>query len=77
MLISKSITSQPGPQTIGIHILHNNSRRKGNQAVKFGQLIEYKMGPFLLKNHTQNVLQILFPDPYLKIKIEDISGSIV
>ena len=71
------MTSQPGPQTIGIHILHNISRRKGNQAVKFGQLIEYKMGPFLLKNHTQNVLQILFPDPYLKIKIEDISGSIV
>ena len=71
------MTSQPGPQTIGIHILHNISRRKGNQAVKFGQLIEYKMGPFLLKNHTQNVLQILFQDPYLKIKIEDISGSIV
>ena len=31
----------------------------------FGQLIEYNMN-ILLKNHTQNVLQKLFPDPYLK-----------
>ena len=32
----------------------------------FGQLIEYNMGTFLLKNHTQNMLEKLFPDPYLK-----------
>ena len=36
------MTSQPGLQTIAIHILFNISQGKGNQAMKFGQLIEYK-----------------------------------
>ena len=35
------MTSQPGQQTIAIHTLTNISRSKGNQAMKFGQLIEY------------------------------------
>ena len=35
-LISKFMTSQPGQQTITIHILPNVSRSKGNQAMKFG-----------------------------------------
>ena len=34
-LISKSMTYQPGSQTIVIHILPNISRIKGNQAMKF------------------------------------------
>ena len=34
------MTSQPGQQTITIHILPNNSRSKGNQAMKFGQVTE-------------------------------------
>ena len=34
--------------------------------MKFGQLIEYNMSKIFLKNHTQNVLEKLFPDPYLK-----------
>ena len=34
------MTSQPGQQTIAIHILPNISRSKGNQAMKFGQVIE-------------------------------------
>ena len=34
------MTSQPGLQTIAIHILPNISQSKGNQAIKFGQLIE-------------------------------------
>ena len=38
------MTSQTGKQTIAIHILPNISRSKGNQAMKFGQLIEYNMG---------------------------------
>ena len=42
-LISKFMTSQPGQQTIGIHILPNISRTKDNQTMKFGQLIEYSM----------------------------------
>ena len=35
------MTSQPGEQTIAIHILPNISRSKGNQTMKLGKLIEY------------------------------------
>ena len=35
------MTSQPGSQTLTIHILPTISRGKGNQIIKFGQLIEY------------------------------------
>ena len=35
------MTSQPGLQTITIHILTNISLSKGNQTMKFGQLLEY------------------------------------
>ena len=38
------MTSQPGKQTIAIHILAIISRSKGSQTMKFGQLIEYKRG---------------------------------
>ena len=34
------MTSQPGSQTIAIHILPDISQSKGNQAMNFGQLIE-------------------------------------
>ena len=34
------MTSQPGQQTITIHILHNISRSKDNQVMKLGQVIE-------------------------------------
>ena len=34
------MSSQPGLQTIAIHILPNTSQSKGNQSMKFGQLIE-------------------------------------
>ena len=37
------MTSQPGKQTIGIHTLPNISKIKGNQTMKFDQLIEYEM----------------------------------
>ena len=37
------MTPQPGWQTIAIHIFPNISRSKSNQAMKFGQLIEYNM----------------------------------
>ena len=32
----------------------------------FGQLIDHKMGNIFLQNHTQNAMEILFPDPFLK-----------
>ena len=43
------MTSQPGLQTIAIHILLNISQSKGNQAMKFDQLIEYNKGNILLQ----------------------------
>ena len=53
-LISKSMTSQPGKQTIVIHVLPNILRNKGNQAMKFGQLREYNMkNIFLVKPYTK------------------------
>ena len=44
------MTSQPGKQTITIYvILSNISRNKGNQAMKFSQLIEYSMRNIFLE----------------------------
>ena len=49
------MTSQPGKQTIAIHILPNISRSKGNQIMKFGQLIEYNMrNIFRQKSYTKS-----------------------
>ena len=45
--------------------------------MKFGQLMEYNMRNIFVEKSCTNVLEKLFPDPYLKIKIEHISGSIV
>ena len=45
----KIMTSKPGLQTIPVHILPNISQSKGNQTMKFGQLIEYNRNIFLQK----------------------------
>ena len=64
--------SQTEKQIITIHILPNISRRKGNQTIKVYQFIYssvYKIQlekKFLLKNHSQNVVGKLVPDPNLK-----------
>ena len=42
-LIPTFMSSQPRKQTITIHILPSITRNKGNQTVKFGQLIGYNM----------------------------------
>ena len=48
------MTSQPGEQTIVIYILPNISKSKGNQSMKFGQLIEYNMrNLFVEKSNTK------------------------
>ena len=48
------MASQPGYQTILIHILPNILRSKGNQAVKFGQLMECNIrNIFLEKSYTK------------------------
>ena len=54
--------SQPGQQTITIHILPNISRSKGNQTMKFGQSTEYNKRKFFFKNHAQNEAERLVPD---------------
>ena len=52
LLISKFMTSQAGQQKTSVHILPNISRSKGNQAMKFGQLIEFNIrNIFLEKSH--------------------------
>ena len=37
------MTTQAGQQLITIKILQNISRSKGNQTIKFGQLLKYNM----------------------------------
>ena len=51
------MTPKPGLQTIAIHILPNISQGKGNQIVKFGQLIEYKKRNIFLKKIMQKKRQ--------------------
>ena len=53
-LTSNFLTSQPREQTIVIHILPNISRSKGNQTMKFGQLMECNIrNIFLKKSYTK------------------------
>ena len=48
-LISDFMTSQPGKQSIAIHILLNISRPEGYHIMKFGQLIECNMKKKILE----------------------------
>ena len=57
--------SQPGTGNCNTHIA-KISRSIGNQTMKCGQLIEYNMRNIFLKNHTQNVVEKLVPDPFLE-----------
>ena len=68
ILISKFITSQPGWQTIAIHILHNISQVK---ATRQWNLVNYKTsirGIFFFKNYAENEVGRLVPDLFLFIK---------
>ena len=56
------MTSQAGEQITIIHTLSNISRSKGNNTDKLGQLIRN----IFLKNHTQNVMVKLVPDPLIR-----------
>ena len=54
-LILKFMTSQPGYQTIAIHILPNILRSKDNQTMKFGPLIEHNTrNIFFEKSYTKS-----------------------
>ena len=62
---------QRGKQTIGTQALHNISGSKGNQTMKFGQLLEYKMRNIFVEIYTKcggETSQTLF----LRTKIEQI-----
>ena len=54
--------SQPGLQTVAIHILPNISQSKDNQMMKFDQLIEYDRRDHFFKNYAENEAKILVPD---------------
>ena len=60
------MTSQTGKQKIAIHKLPNITLSKGNQAVNFGQLIEYSMKNIFLEKSYTECVNPLFPDPFLK-----------
>ena len=56
------MTSQTEQQIITIHILPNIARNKGNQAMKFGQLIKYNVRNIFFTNHAENETWRLTPD---------------
>ena len=58
------MTSQPGYQTIVIHMLANISRSKGNQTMKFGQLIECNMRNILLEKSYTKCSEKTSPRPF-------------
>ena len=59
---------QPGKRTR--HILPNISRSKGNQAMKFGQVIGYnKINIFHAKNHAKSETGRLVPDIFFLKKV--------
>ena len=51
------MTSQPGQQTIPIHILRNTSQSKGNQIMKFSQVIEDNKGNIFPSKFMQKISQ--------------------
>ena len=58
--------SQTEQQIITIHILPNISRSKGNQKMKFGELIGYNMSNIFLKSHTKSTIKKPIPDHFIK-----------
>ena len=60
------MTSQPGKQTIAMHILHHISRSKNNQTVKFGQLIECNMRKIFLEQSYPKCGGETSPKPFSK-----------
>ena len=59
------MTSQPGKQTISMHILPNISI--GNTTTKFGHLIEFNVRNNF-KNHAKNEEGRIVPDPFYFLK---------
>ena len=60
--------SQHGLQTFAIHILPNISQHKGNQTIKFGQLIEHRRKILFFKNYEENEAGRQVPNLFLFLK---------
>ena len=46
---------------------HTDQRSNSNQGMAFDQLIEHNLKHFFFeKSYTQNAMELLFPDPFLK-----------
>ena len=60
------MTSQPGKQTIAIHILINISRSKGNKAMTFSQLIDYNLRNIFFKKSYPKRDGETIPRPFAK-----------
>ena len=72
------MTSQPGKQTIAIHILTNFSRSKDYRAMNFGQLIEHNMRNIFSEKSYIKCGGETISRPFSKrIEIEHMSRSIV
>ena len=64
------ITPQAGQQTIVLHILPNVSRSKGNQTIKFDQLIECNMSKIFLEKSCTKCGGETSPRPFFeKLKL--------
>ena len=59
------MTSQTGQQKIIIGILPNILINKGNQSMKFSQLINVMREIFFFKNHAENEAGKLVPDLFI------------
>ena len=65
-LISKFVTSQPGWQTITMHVVPNIPRNKSNQTVEIGQLIEYNMRNISVEKFYAKCGEETIPKPFSK-----------
>ena len=65
-LISKFMTSQPGWQTITMHVVPNIPRNKSNQTVEIGQLIEYNMRNISVEKFYTKCGEETIPRPFSK-----------
>ena len=55
------MTSQTEKQVIAVHIFPNILRNKGNQTMKFGQLVEYDMRNIFLENFVHKIWCRTYP----------------
>ena len=60
------MTSQSGLQTIAIHIFRNISQSKGNQTMKFGQLMEYNKRNIFLQKMCRKCGGETIPRPFFE-----------